>query len=280
MAVVSVVANVVRTFNNPTETQGSATTWSWTVVIIGVSVGWGMFIGSRRELLTTLRERAENAEAQQVMRLDAERAAERTRIAREMHDVLAHRISLAAMHAGALAHRTDLSAGEMRDSARVIQDSSHQALTELRQVLGILRDDQEREPGYGPQPSATDIEPLVDASRTSGMQIRFTNHVRAGDVTEPAGRTLYRVAQEAITNARKHAPDTTVMLSLEGSPSSGLALEARNPLHLEDSAATSPPSGLGLVGLAERVELCGGELTHQVTGDNTFVLHAWIPWYP
>src|SRR5699024_8549314 len=70
VAVVSVVANVVRTFNNPTETQGSATTWSWTVVIIGVSVGWGMFIGSRRELLTTLRERAENAEAQQVMRLD------------------------------------------------------------------------------------------------------------------------------------------------------------------------------------------------------------------
>ncbi len=99
-----------------------------------------MYIGSRRELLATLRERANTSEAVQAARVAQARAAERAQIAREMHDVLAHRISLVTMHAGALTYRTDLDADQMRATAEVIQENSHQAMVELREVLGLLRD--------------------------------------------------------------------------------------------------------------------------------------------
>ena len=104
----------------------------------------GAYIGSRRELLWTLRDRAERAEDEQALRVEQGRLNERHRIAREMHDVLAHRISLIAMHAGALAYRTDLTAEEMHETAELIQAKSHEALTDLRQVLGVLRDGRDR----------------------------------------------------------------------------------------------------------------------------------------
>src|SRR4029079_4824335 len=110
------------------------------VVTAGV-LGWGMYVGSRRELVWTLRQRAERAEAEQELRVAQARSNERARIAREMHDVLAHRISQISMHAGALAFRDDLTAAEMRSSAQVIQEKAHEALADLRGVLGVLRDD-------------------------------------------------------------------------------------------------------------------------------------------
>jgi signal transduction histidine kinase len=103
-------------------------------------LGWGMYIGSRRELIWTLRNRAERAEEEQELRVAQARSTERARIAREMHDVLAHRISQVSMHAGALTFRVDLTADEMRASAGVIQQQAHEALTDLRGVLGVLRD--------------------------------------------------------------------------------------------------------------------------------------------
>src|SRR5690606_36033190 len=102
-------------------------------------VATGYYVGARRELLSTLQLRAETAEREQAAKAEAARQAERTRIAREMHDVLAHRISLVAMHAGALAYRTDLSREETAAAAGVIRDNAHRALTELREVLGVLR---------------------------------------------------------------------------------------------------------------------------------------------
>ena len=111
------------------------------VIATGAMLGWGMYIGSRRELIWTLRNRAERAEAEQELRVAQARSTERARIAREMHDVLAHRISQVSMHAGALTFRVDLTADEMRSSAGVIQEQAHEALTELRGVLGVLRDE-------------------------------------------------------------------------------------------------------------------------------------------
>ncbi len=166
-----------------------------------------MYIGSRRELLATLRERAVTAEAEQAARVAQARTAERGRIAREMHDVLAHRISLVTMHAGALTYREDLTAEEMRATAAVIQESSHQALVELRDVLGILRDDPGDSSPERPQPSAVDVPALLDEARASGMRIETEDLVALDGIPETIGRTLYRVVQESLTNARKHAPE-------------------------------------------------------------------------
>ena len=107
--------------------------FTFAIVFTIAMLVWGMYLGSRRELLWTLRDRAERAEAEQELRVTQGRTNERARIAREMHDVLAHRISLITMHAGALAYRTDLTADEMRETAELIQTKSHEALSDLRQ---------------------------------------------------------------------------------------------------------------------------------------------------
>jgi signal transduction histidine kinase len=237
-------------------------------------LAWGMYIGSRRELLWTLRHRAERAESEQALRVDQARANERARIAREMHDVLAHRISQISMHAGALAFREDLSAAEMRDSAGVIQQKAHEALTDLRGVLGVLRDG-DGELTLAPQPTYADLGDLVAEARKSGLNVAFEDDVATPDeVPDAVGRTLYRIVQEGITNARKHAPGSQLSIRLEGSAEEGLDVTMRNPLGF---GSTTPGSGLGLVGLTERAQLRGGRLEHRREG-SSFVLHGWIPW--
>ncbi|HEX3207712.1 MAG TPA: histidine kinase dimerization/phosphoacceptor domain-containing protein, partial [Propionibacteriaceae bacterium] len=123
---------------------GRTTTWSVmlpTAALAAAATAWGMFVRARRQLLSTLRDRAQRAEADQVVRAESARLAERTRIAREMHDVLAHRISLVALHAGALEVALDLPPAQVRESAALLRLTAHQALEELRDVIGVLREE-------------------------------------------------------------------------------------------------------------------------------------------
>ncbi len=239
-------------------------------------LGWGMYIGSRRELLWSLRDQVERAQSEQVLRSEQARASERARIAREMHDVLAHRISQVSLHAGALTFRDDLTADEMRESAAVIQAQANEALHELRGVLGVLRDTETGELLDGPQPTYGDVAALVDTARQHGMHVEFTTAL-PDDAAVPAtaGRTVYRIVQEGLTNAAKHAPGCTVLVQLSGTPDDGIDVLVRNPLGFARSR--TPGAGLGLVGLTERAELRGGRLEHRADG-STFVLHGWIPW--
>jgi signal transduction histidine kinase len=233
-------------------------------------------VGSRRELLWTLRDRAERAEAEQELRIGKARGDERARIAREMHDVLAHKISQVSMHAGALAFREDLAADEMRGSARVIQQQANEALLELRGVLGVLRDPETGEPTDTPQPTYDDLACLLSAAREHGMHVEYRSDVPEGSaVPQSAGRTVYRIVQEGLTNAAKHAPGTTVHVQVSGSPEDGIDVLVRNPHGF--GASRTPGAGLGLVGLSERAELRGGRLEHRTDG-SMFVLHGWIPW--
>jgi signal transduction histidine kinase len=263
---------------NPASNETIALTGPFIVMIVAITIGWGMYIGSRRELLATLRERAETAESEQSARVVQARTAERSRIAREMHDVLAHRISLVTMHAGALAYRSDLTPDEVRATAGVIQDTSHQAMVELREVLGILRDDPGDASPEHPQPSAQDLPALIEEARVSGMRVRTDREIDLRDVPVALGRTAYRVVQEGLTNARKHAADTLVTVDLTGGRGDGLTVEVRNPLPIGSSVRGLPESGLGLVGLTERAALTGGRLTHHITPAREFVLRAWLPW--
>ena len=241
---------------------------------------WGMYLGSRRELLWTLRDRAERAEAEQELRVTQGRTNERARIAREMHDVLAHRISLITMHAGALAYRTDLTADEMRETAELIQTKSHEALSDLRGVLGVLRGDDPTSLRESPQPTFGDLSALVMEAEESGMRVQYDDRVLdVPQMPEQVGRATYRIVQEGLTNARKHAPGVTVLVDVGGSPADGVTIRIRNParsLHATSGVGT-PGAGLGLVGLGERAKLAGGRLETRREG-GTFELTGWLPW--
>ncbi|WP_326692262.1 MULTISPECIES: histidine kinase [unclassified Streptomyces] len=240
----------------------------------GIAVAIGMATGARRVEVLSLRDRAESAEREQTARAAQVRAQERNRIAREMHDVLAHRISLVAMQAGVLDHRGDLTAEENRVLLRGIADGSHQALEELRDVLGVLRADPDRpEP---PQPSLDRIPQLVADARTSGLDVTLTTTM-TGKPSDVAGRTCYRILQEGLTNAAKHAPGAHVHITVEGTAGDELHISVRNSP--ATTRTTQPPaSGFGLLGLTERITLAGGRLNHHPTPDNGYLLTARLPW--
>jgi signal transduction histidine kinase len=242
-----------------------------------VVVAWGMFRRSRRQ---AQRERARRAEAEEQLRIEQIRYAERTRIAREMHDVLAHRISLLSLHAGALEFRPDAPSEEIARAAAVIRASAHQALDDLRAVIGVLRD---RTDGQGPQPpqqTLVALPGLLEESRAAGMRIHA--EVQLPDlaaVPDTIGRHALRIVQEALTNARKHATSAPVELRLEGAPGHGLTIEVRNPSPvLATGESKIPGTGTGLLGLAERATLSGGRLEHGLDEHGHFRLRAWLPW--
>lgn len=244
------------------------------LILTSVVFGWGMYVGSRRELVWALRQRAVRAETEQELRARQARGNERSRIAREMHDVLAHRISQVSMRAGALAFREDLDTGTMRHEAAAIQDQANEALTELRAVLGVLRDSETGEVLDRPQPTYRDLVPLVDQFRASGVRVTWDDQV-AVPVPDDLGRTAYRIVQEGVTNAAKHAPGATVHVRIAGAPGAGLTLELRNARGFGRSL--TPGSGLGLIGLGERAQLRGGRLAPRLDGGD-FVLEGWLPW--
>ena len=240
------------------------------LLLVGVVLGWGLFVRARRELVRSLREQADRAG-------DEARAAERRRIAREMHDVLAHRLSLLSVHAGALEFRPDAPAEEVAEAAGVIRESARAALDELRGVIGVLREDGGESLTQPPQPTLADVAALVDESRAAGM--RITARIELGDAAPPAavGRTAYRIVQEGLTNARKHAPGAAVTLTVHA-PDGDLQVEVRSLAPVAVAAVSPlPGAGTGLIGLTERVALAGGELEHGVDADGAFVVRARLP---
>jgi signal transduction histidine kinase len=227
----------------------------------------------------SLQERAERAEAEQRLLAEQARRAERTRIAREMHDVVAHRVSLMVLHAGALEVRPDLPPAEVARTAGLIRAAARQALEELRGVLGVLRDEPETAP-QAPQPTLTDIGRLVEDSRGAGANVELRMDVdRPESAPASLGRDAYRIVQEALTNVNKHARGTATAVALSGGPGEGLRVSVRNRLPLDPPPGSGlPGAGAGLVGLAERVSLSGGTLTHGPTPTGEFVVTAELGW--
>lgn len=238
----------------------------YTAVLVAI----GMYTGTRRELIASMRAQVEQAEREQQLRVAQGQAAERQRIAREMHDVLAHRISLVSMYSGALAYRDDLTPQQTGEIAETIRDNATLALTELRGVLGSLRG----EDGDRPQPTLADLPGLIADNRTAGLRIEFSGVALEG-LSPAVSRHAYRIVQEGLTNARKHAPGSKVEVRLSGDPDSGLRIELRNPVNGRGAAV--PGGGYGLLGLAERTSLVGGWTEHGIR-DDVFQLEAWMPW--
>lgn len=238
----------------------------YTVVLVAI----GMYTGARRELIASMRAQVEQAKREQQLRVAQGQAAERQRIAREMHDVLAHRILLVSMYSGALAYRDDLNPEQTREIAETIRENANLALTELRGVLGSLRG----EDGDRPQPTLADLPGLIADNRAAGVRIEFSGVALEG-LSPAVSRHAYRIVQEGLTNARKHAPGAKVDVRLGGDPGSGLWIELRNPVN--GRGAVVPGGGYGLLGLAERTGLVGGRIKHGIR-DEVFQLEAWMPW--
>ena len=207
--------------------------------------------------------------------LNETRLLERERIAREMHDVVAHRISLIALHAGALAHHMRSDEGEAGDLARAIQTNAQSSLDELRTMLARLRGN--AAPPEPPQPTLSGLDALLADARSAGQQVAVELDGNPAQVPDRVSRHAYRIVQEGLTNARKHAPGSPVALSLK-TTADRLRVVVRN--RLADLAQPDRSgSGLGLVGIAERVDLVGGDLSHGIEGEE-FILKATLPYTP
>lgn len=258
------------------------------IAVLALNLMIGLYIGGRRQLVQSLQEQANSAQREEQARIQGARAGERTRIAREMHDVLAHRLSLVALHAGALEYRSDLTPTETREAAGVIRQNAHLALGELRDVLGMLRDPNTlfADEHDRPQPTLAELAGLLEQSRAIGTPTDF--NIQSGLeaklvlLPETTGRHMYRVIQEALTNARRHAPGAPVSLTLSGKPGKEIRMRAHNRLVTSHPEAGQPEalpsSGLGLVGLGERLRLAGGELIISDAQSGEFSMEAWLPW--
>ncbi|MFF9852206.1 sensor histidine kinase [Streptomyces litmocidini] len=274
----AVATSVAQVFVRPDPTTHAGLSIALGFVLILLVTAWGMLVRSRRQLVEALRERARRAEAEAELRAAQAQRLAREAIAREMHDVLAHRLTLLSVHAGALEFRPDAPPEQIARAAGVIRDSAHEALQDLREIIGVLRAPGENGDGDRPQPTLATLDALVDESREAGAEVVLDTAV--GDpaaVPAATGRTVYRIAQEALTNARKHAPGTTVTVTVRGRPGEGLTVDIHNPA----PAGPVPPvpgSGQGLIGLTERATLAGGRLEHGPAPDGGFALHAWLPW--
>jgi signal transduction histidine kinase len=279
-----VVAHLIRGVWRPI---GSLPYGWWALLVIAAEaalVGWGQLTRARQALLDSLRERASRAEAEQARHVAEARAAERASIAREMHDVLAHRLSLLATYAGALEYRPDAPPEQLARAAGVVRASTHQALDELREVISVLRDD-DSTTGIRPQPGLSDLTALVVETREAGTPVDLEDRIsRAQDLPAVLGRTAYRIVQEGLTNARKHAPGQPVRLLLDGRPGDRLLVELTNPTGRPSHAGPAELSlngsgtGTGLIGLTERARLADGELDHGIGPDGLFRLRARLPW--
>ncbi|HEY5318275.1 MAG TPA: histidine kinase [Solirubrobacteraceae bacterium] len=223
-------------------------------------------------------------EADERLRVEQARAAERAQIAREMHDVLAHRISMVSLHAGALEFHPDAPPEDISRAAGVIRASAHAALGELREVISLLRGPTDRGVNghsSAPQPTLMDISQLVEESREAGMRVSYALRLDQPEaVPTVTGRTVYRIVQEGLTNARKHAPGSDVAVTISGEEAGEIVVSVlTGPAASRDDAAAAPPpgSGTGLIGLAERVELARGRLHHGPTADGGYGLRATLP---
>lgn len=242
-----------------------------TGLLVGLPYAVGLWVNVRRQMLAGLRERAERLEHEHAAAAGQARAEERARIAREMHDVVAHRVALMVLHAGAL----EVNAADERLAAEaaLIRTTGREALSELRQVLGVLRGQEAA--GLAPPPDLSDVERLLGQARAAGLPARLVLDGPRRELPLVVQRAAYRVIQEALTNVAKHAggAETVVVLGY-GPRTADVTVENGPPVH---GTEPMPGSGLGLVGLRERVALLGGRLEARPRLDGGYRLTATLP---
>ena len=260
-----VVAFAVETSFNPYMAWDDIG-WVGAIFVVVVMVA-GLLVGQKRGNLREKRWRVEQQARmnREEMRAKVERARqeERENIARDMHDTLSHRLSLVAIHAGALSYPREGVPEEFTDAARTIRTEAQNAVEDLRTVLSALRDDLSQDPRTG-------LEELVASAREAGTEVMVTYADGAGPdvftgLSTMAQHAVHRAVQEGLTNARKHAAGQPVSITVREAAGE-VGIEMRNPLSAAKAGdrAGASAGGYGLVGLRERVELSGGRMNVHV----------------
>lgn len=267
---------------------------------------FGLYMGARRRLMESLQERADSLERELTLladraeeRAEWARTEERTRIAREMHDVVAHRVSLMVVHAAAVQAVAVKDPARAAKNAALVGDMGRQALTELREMLGVLRAAEKpvrspvvaavpvappatagRHPhvaGFDDGPSLDELEVLVGQSRAAGMAVEMVVQGEGAAYAAEVEQTAYRVVQEALTNCHKHAPGARVTVRLAHRDGE-VAMQVENgPCDGKAAEPGLPSGGNGLVGMRERVLGLGGVFVSGPTDEGGFKVSAVLP---
>ncbi|WP_229068826.1 histidine kinase [Actinoplanes sp. DH11] len=241
------------------------------VLLSSLSIVAGMWRGSQRRNLQLLADQVEHLRIQGTLREQAARSAERSRIAAEMHDVLAHRLSLIALHAGVLAGQRGTLPERVADRLDLLRTASTDALTDLRGVLGALRTE---DTGSGTAPVLRPVEQLAEEARAAGQNVDLTVVGRPDQAPTTHRLAVYRIVQEALTNVRKHAGRAPATVIVDYRPPE-TTVEVTNAAGAPAIATVS--SGYGLVGLRERITALGGRLDAGRTGSGHWSLAGRIP---
>ena len=255
--------------------------WAWLFASVTALAVWafGLVRRSRQETMSALRDRAERLEVERDQQTRLATSAERARIAREMHDIIAHSLSVIVAQAdgGRYAARADPE--EASRSLATIAETGRAALADMRRLLGVLRvgDDGAASADLAPQPAAGDLEQLVEQVRASGMRVSLVRRGTARPLPPGAGLVAYRICQESLTNVLKHAgPDPSVTVLLQWLPAA-LALEVSDDGRGAAAASESDGRGQGLVGMRERVAMFGGVVTAGPRASGGFRVRAELP---
>lgn len=244
-------------------------------LIIGLAAIPSRLLRRRLAEVAALTERAVRAEHELEDRARAAAAAERNRLAREMHDIIGHGVSLMVVHAAAA--ETHLAEPDVaRRSLSAVQDAGRQAVTDLARLLGLLRDEH-AEIGLTPQPGLSDLERLAGSARVGGDQLTMRIDGDPERVPATAGLTAYRVVQEGLTNARRHAPGAPVDVVVAVADRAVSVRVANDRPARLPAARQRAGGGAGIAGLRERVALFRGSLHAGPRSDGGFVLDATIP---
>lgn len=209
-----------------------------------------------------------------VLHEEVERERERQHLARELHDTLAARLSAVSLHAGALELRADQGDEQTAHAARRVREAAQGSLDELRGLVQMLKNPAEAASGVGIE----DLAALLDGAVADGADVRaqvFLSGTAGCD--HDVSHAVYRLVQESVSNARRHAPGTTIRVDLRGGPETGLTLQVLNS-RSPGSARTSVGGGHGLAGMQERAALLGGTFQAGPTPDGGFAVVAWLPW--
>ncbi|MFC9680141.1 sensor histidine kinase [Streptomyces sp. NPDC056948] len=244
-----------------------------TLFVLLALVG-GLWAGNRRRLLEALGDQIEHLRIERELREETARSAERSRIAAEMHDVLAHRLSLIALHTGVLTTRNEQLPEPVVARLALLRTASTEALADLRDILGALRDPGAEPVEAAPVPVLRAVDELVEQARAAGQRAELRVEGRPEQAPAAHRLAVYRLVQEALTNARKHAGGAPVLIHLGYQPPATTVEVTNAP---GSPAAHAVASGFGLVGLRERVTALGGHLHAGPGGAGSWRLAARIP---
>ena len=258
------------------ERVATASTWVASLLAVAVAWLWGENLRNRRARWAAMEERARRLEAEREERDRQAVTAERLRIARELHDVVAHSMSVIAVQSGVANHVIDSRPAQARQALATIEATSRGALVELRRLLGVLRQGDDPVASLEPNPGMAELGRLADQIRSAGVEVELKVEGEPGDLPPGVDLSAFRIAQEGLTNVLKHGGGVARVL-VRYSPGA-VAVEIADDGRAGAGEAPAEGTGHGLIGMRERVAVFGGELTAGPVPGGGYRMAARLPY--